>query len=115
MHDAPAVSGIEGTRDLDSDAQSFRYGHRAAFDTGRQCFPFEMFHDQEGSPGVFTDIVQYADIGMIETGNSTRLAFKALPELGIIGQSAGKNFNRDSAVQTSVASAIYFTHSAGAQ
>src|SRR5580692_2066165 len=62
----------------------------------------DILHDQI----VRSDVVQVADVGVVERGNRPSLAGKALAELRI------GHFDRDIAIQPGIMGAIHFAHPA---
>ena len=61
---------------------------------------------------LFTDVVDSADVGMVQRGSSFCLAAETLKRLRILGQSIGKKLQRYKAVKTSVLGLVDNTHSA---
>jgi hypothetical protein len=61
------------------------------------------------------DVVQSADVRMIQAGNHFGLALEALAACRIVGKMRRKNLDSDGAVQAHVSSTINFPHSTSAQ
>jgi hypothetical protein len=89
MNDAAPVRRIEGACDLDGEPQGFARGQRTTSYPDRECLALQVFHYQEADPRFVTDIVQYADVRMVQARDSAGLAFEALAKLWIAGQMAG--------------------------
>jgi hypothetical protein len=68
-----------------------------------------------GAPVLATDVVQRANIGMIQAGNRSRLTFEALAQLCITSKMRRHDLDGDRPVQASIARAIHFAHPAGSQ
>jgi hypothetical protein len=51
-----------------------------------QCIAFQKFHDDERLAVFFADIMNRADIRMMECGSSFRLALKSFQRLRVFGQ-----------------------------
>ena len=66
--------------------------------------PFDVFEHQI----IRTDVVELADVGMVERGNSSRLAYKALAE------SLVRDLDRHDAIEPCVAGTIHLAHAADA-
>ena len=58
------------------------------------------------------DIVQRADIGMIQRGHGAGFAFEAGAQIVPLGDVFGQHFDRDGAVEPRVARLVHFTHPA---
>jgi hypothetical protein len=57
-----------------------------------QGLPFQQLHDQERLTLVLTDIVNCADVGMIERTRGARLPLKAFQGLVILDKTFGQEF-----------------------
>lgn len=60
------------------------------------------------------DVVEGADVAVVQRRDGLRFALKALPRLWIRRQPACQHFDRDDAIEARVASAIHLSHSASA-
>jgi len=100
MGDALAVRRIECVTNLGGILQRQREGQRSL-----QGRAFDVFHHQVVGP----DIVQSADVGMVQRGDGVRFALEALGKL-LIG-----NFDGDDAIQSRVAGLVDFAHAAGTE
>jgi hypothetical protein len=65
---------------------------------------------QELDALVLPNVVQGADVRVVERGYSTRLALKPLAEAGITGDVRQKDLYSDEAIETSVASFVDLAH-----
>src|SRR5439155_23089118 len=70
-------------------------------------------HDEERRPVLLADVVQRADMGMIEGGDCAGFAIESIAELRVARQPGRQDFNRDDAIQARIAGAIDFAHPAG--
>jgi hypothetical protein len=61
------------------------------------------------------DVVEGADVRMIEARNDARFAFEALARLGAHGEVPLQHLDRDRPVQAGVAREVDLAHPAGAQ
>lgn len=77
-----------------------------------QGFALQKFHNSVINFTLVTDIVECADIGMVQRRNGAGLAVEALFGLRILRQMGGKNLDGDSAVESGIACAIHLTHAA---
>ena len=97
MRDAFSVRRVKGIADLSGAAQNLIQRHGAF-----QRDPFDVLHHQI----VRTNVIERADVGMIQRGHGAGFLFKARAEL-FRGSLDGND-----AVQTRVASAINLAHPA---
>jgi hypothetical protein len=79
-----------------------------------EVLALDTFHDQEISAVLRADIEEGTDIGMIQRGDGFGFPFEAELARGIGGKMCGENFNSNGAVETRVASAVDFAHTARA-
>ena len=64
---------------------------------------------------VLADVVERADVGMIELRNHARLAVEALAKLSICGELGRERLDRDDAVESRVAGFVDLAHAARAR
>src|SRR3989442_4314137 len=83
---------------------------RVLFEAFGQRFPLDAFHSEIINAVLMTDIMQGANIRMIQAGNGLRFALEALLANRIRGELRGQNFDRDGALQPRVAGAVNFAH-----
>src|SRR5437868_5830554 len=67
MDDASGMSGIERVRDLDAEIEHRFDLQRFAVDGVPECLPLQQFHSDEGSPISLVDVVDGADVGMVQS------------------------------------------------
>ena len=109
MDDSLAMRGVESTGNLDGDAEGFFDGQRPFAEACFEGFPFEVFHDEEVG-GVFApDVVEGADMGVIETGDGAGFALEAL------GEADAANFDGDGSFEAGVAGFVDFAHASCAE
>jgi hypothetical protein len=63
---------------------------------------------------LMTDIMQGANVGMVQRRNGVGFAIKTLLSLGIVREMTWQDFDRDRTVQASVLRSIHLAHTAGA-
>ena len=81
------------------------------FSSGQRTFErsaFDELHHQVDYTRQSPDIVNLADIGMIQRRNGLRLTLEAFAEL------SGGDFDRNVALQTRVAGSVHLSHATGA-
>ena len=75
----------------------------------------EVLHHQVVHTAVLADVVQRADVGVVQVGDRPRLALESLPRLGLVGQVARKHLDRHGPVEPRVARPVDLAHTASAQ
>ena len=83
VNDAFRVGGDERICHLDAHVQNLVSFERIAANQLLQAFAFQLLHDDEGVPVVVLDVVNRADVGMIQLGGRSSLALESLQGLGI--------------------------------
>ena len=116
VHDAGLVRGLERIGNLARDRQRLRGGNGAAIDALREVFPLHQLHDERHVPsGVVRRIfeaVDLRDVRVIQGRKRPRLTIEAGEPLGIEGQRAGQDLQRDVAAQPRIARPVHFPHAA---
>ena len=79
-------------------AKCFGLSQRPLFRPHRQRLPFEIFHNQKVHPILVPDIMQSADVRMIQAGDGLGLAIEALPQFRIGSEVGGENLDCDCAI-----------------
>jgi hypothetical protein len=75
----------------------------------------EELHGQKGSAVLFSDVVDGADIRMIERRCCLRFALKACQGLGVGGQIIGQELQRHKTMQPHIFSFVNHSHSPSAE
>ena len=114
MDDALPVCRLERVRDFDAEAEDLGERQRAARETCRQRLALEQFEHQIVDVVLAADVVQAADVRVVERGDGFGLAGEARAELGVGRQLRRENLHRDRAVQARVARPIHLAHAPGA-
>ena len=115
MRDALAVRLVEPIRDLDGDLERLIERQRAPLQPLGQRVPLQVLHDQEVDPVLLTDVVERANVRVVQAGDGLRLALEPLLEIGVRGDMLGEDFDGDRAVQAGVARFVHFAHPARAE
>src|SRR5208282_3495449 len=76
---------------------------------------FEIFHDQEVAAILRTNVVERADIRMLERRNSFCFALHALSQFRVRGKMRRQNLDSNNSVEARVLGAVDFAHPARAQ
>ena len=112
MNDTIAVGGFESVRDLHTVAERLLDAERPSFETAGERFASHVLHDQKRSALLLADVVERADVGMIEPRDGTRFTFETLDSFASGQLGHANDFQRDSAIETSVAGAVNLAHAA---
>jgi hypothetical protein len=102
MNDALVVRAAKSAGDLEAVLQDLLGRKRALAQTCSECLPLDKLHDEVIGP----DIIERADVRMIERGNRMRLAVEAPAEL------LGGDFDGYWTIETGIDASINVTHSA---
>ncbi len=86
--------------------------HRAAADKVLQRLAVQEFHYDISATVLFADVVDCADVGVIERGGCFGFTLEAFERLRVVRHIFGKEFQSDGAVETSVLRFVDHTHAA---
>ena len=115
MDDAFAVRGVESFRDLDSNFEGGFRLHRAPADTVLQRHPVHELHGDERLAGILADVVNGANVGMIERRRGLGFAPKPFEGLRVARQFHGKEFQGDETIQARILRFVDHAHTAAAE
>ena len=110
-----AVRRIEAVGDLDADLQELRDFDGLDGDAVLEGLALEQLHGDERPALELPDVVDRADVGMIERRCRARFAAKPLDRLRIPGNVVGKEFQRDVPAEPRVPGLVDHAHPAPAQ
>ena len=115
VDDAFGVGRVEAIGNFDGDVEELGNFDGPALDAVLKSLPFEKFHGDEGAAFEFANIVNGADVGVIEGGSGAGFAMEALDGLGIIGNVVGEEFEGDVAAEAGVLGFVDHAHPAAAE
>src|SRR5439155_18142117 len=115
MNNAFAVRSVEGVSNLNRQRQQSLGIQRTPGNLILQRYPVQKLHGDEGLPFAFADVVDSADIGMIQSSGSLRLTLKPAQSLGIASDFFRQQLQRDEAVQARVLRFVHHTHATAAE
>jgi len=75
-----------------------------------QRLAIQKFHSDERLAFRFADVVNRADVGMVQGGCGLRLSLETRERLRIVGDVVRQEFQRDKAVQAGVLSFVHHAH-----
>ena len=111
MHDPAAVQRLQGAEDAEGDLQGLGQGNGLAGDPLRQRLAGEQLHHQIELASIFGELVDVADVGVVDAGGGARLAEEALPQPRVVGRLADA-LDGDRAVQSVVMRCVHHAHPA---
>jgi hypothetical protein len=115
MDDALVVSRIEGIGNFDGQGEDGRGFHRASGDLVLQRRALEKLHGNEGLAVLLADVVNRADVGMVQGRRRLSFALEACQCLRVAGNVVGQELESDEAVQARVFRFINHAHATAAK
>ena len=115
MNNASRVRRIQRVRDLDTQRQDRFQLHRTVADHVLECSARQKFHDQERAAFLLANVINRADVGMVQSRSRLGFTAKALQRLPVLCQVVGKKLERDKAAQPRVLGFVDDAHTAAAQ
>ena len=108
-----SVCRLKGVRDLDPEAEYLCERQRPAFDTCGQRLAFEQFEYEVLGVVLSADVVQAADVRVIERRDRLGLALEPCAELRVTRQLRREHLHGDLAVEARIAGLIHLAHASG--
>ncbi len=115
MDDVFAVRGIERIGDFDGQAEQHVHFERAPGDAVLEGQAVEVLHGDESLAIFLANIVNGADVGMVQGGSRLGLTAKTLQRLPVLGDVLREEFQGDEAIEAGVFGLIDDTHAATAK
>ncbi len=106
MENAASMGGFQRARDLDRQLQGVPSRHRTA-----RLSTLDVFEDKIRRP----DVVNLADVGVIERRDGARFLLKTVKSIGICCERGRKHLDCHVALQPLVPCAIDLAHATGAK
>jgi hypothetical protein len=106
VHHPLPMGLIEGIGDLDSVAKREVEPDGSFFQTLPEGLTLDALHDQEIDAVLASDVVERADVRMVQARDRPRLALETHLTLGVGGELVGKNFDGHAPAETRVASLV---------
>ncbi len=103
MHDPLPVRLVQRIRDLNSNGQRLVERQCALLQPLRQRLAIEILHDQEVRLTFLANVVEGADVRVVQGSNRSGFALEPLLQIGVIGDMLGQHLDGDGAVQAGVA------------
>jgi hypothetical protein len=76
--------------------------------------PLQQFHGDEGTPIGLIDLVDRADVRVVQRGRSLSLALETAEGLRVVGEVVGKELQGDVATELEVFGLVHYTHATAA-
>ena len=92
MDDARSVSGVKRVGDVDGDREQNLRFQRPPGDAMLQRHPVQKLHDDERLTFVLADLVDRADVGMVQSRAARASRRKRSRACGSLATSSGRNF-----------------------
>ncbi len=114
VDDAGLVGGGERVGDLGTDLEQPLGGERLAGELLLQGLALHQLHDQKGRALVLADVVQRADVRMVQSGSGARFALEAGSRHLAAAQLLGEELQRDGPLEPGVLGLVDDAHPAAA-
>ena len=115
MNDVSSVSGIQRISNVDCEREkNFRF-QRTPGDPVLQRNAIQKLHDDEGLVSALSNLVDRADVGMVQGGSSASFSTEAFQCLWVSGKVFRQEFQGDKAAKLGVLSLVNHTHPAAAE
>jgi hypothetical protein len=115
VQDPGAVRAVEGAGDLDRVAQRLAERQRPARQPRRQRLAVQVLHDDEADVPFAADVMEHADVGMVQAREQPRFALEAGARVAVRPDVRRQDLDRDRAIEAGVACAVDFAHAARAE
>ena len=115
VNDAFAMGGVERVGDLGAEIEHEVDGQRFSVDAVFEGLAFEIFHRQVGSAVFFADVIDGADVGVVQRRGSAGFAAEAVKDGKLTANLVGEKFERNETPQAGVLGFVDHTHSPAAK
>jgi hypothetical protein len=112
MHDALGVRGLQSIGNLQSPIEKRPQRNGTLTDALLQRVAFEQLHRNEGPALIFINLINGADVGMVERRGGAGFALETLEGARITDCTVGKEFQSDLTAETNVLRFVNHAHSA---
>ena len=109
MDDPLLVCGLNAFGNLNEKRDGLIDGKGAAPNSVGERLALDVLHDEEIHTLLFTNVVQGADVGMIELRDRLCLTLETGSSLRTLGQMLGEHFDRHRPVEAGVSSFVDLT------
>ena len=106
MRDALPVRLVQRIRDLDGHLQRLIERQRALLESLGERVALQVLHNQEVEPVLTPDVMERANVRVVQAGDGLRLALEPLLQVGVRGDVLRQYLDGDRAVQAGVAGLV---------
>ena len=110
VHDLLFMRGLHRFADLDADLNELRHRQRPSTELLLRGHALDVFHGDERFAVHFTDLVDLANVGMVQGGRRLRLAQESLARHGVTLELFREELEGYLAVQDAVLGKEYLSH-----
>ncbi len=115
VNDALAVCGVQGVGNLDAELDYAFQFHGPVGDAMLERHPLQVLHGNESFAILFPDVVDRANVGMVQRRCSLGLALETCECLSLSGHLVGQELQRNETVEAGVFGFVDHTHAAATQ
>src|SRR3990170_6014231 len=101
---------VEGIGDLDAGAQGLVEWQRTFLYAIGQSLPFEVLQHQEVHPILASDVIERADVRVVQARDGTGLPLEAVTKSGVVGEVRGQDLDGHRAIETGVLCLVHLSH-----
>ena len=112
MRDAFGMRRLEGLGDLDAEPDQFLDTDGTLGNPLLECRAVEILHDDARAAVLLADVMNGADVRMVQRGRGTRLLLEPAEGVRIPRDGLGQELERDEPVQADVFGLVHHAHSA---
>ena len=114
MGDSGAMRAVERVGDLGGELERLIERERALLDAGGQRLALQVLHHHVAGAILIADVVECADVRMIQRCDGAGFAFEAGAQILALGDVFRQDLDGDGAVEPRVAGLVHFAHSSSA-
>src|ERR1017187_2554940 len=115
MNDPLGVCRVQCIGNFNGDGNKNVRFQRTPSDAMLQCQPVQELHGDERLPIVLADLVDRADVGVVQGGSGACFPAEAFERLRVLSYVLGQNLQCDKAAKLGVLSLIDHTHAAATE
>jgi hypothetical protein len=113
-HTVP-VGLVQGVRDLGGVAQGLVQGQGTLLEPVVQRLALQVLQDEVVGAVLVSDVVEDADVGMVQRRNGLGLTLEAQAQVGVLGEMLGQHLDGHGAVEAGVPRPVHLAHPPGPQ
>ena len=110
MDDPCPMRPIERVGDLNRHRERLRERHWASLESRFERLAFEILHDEVRRAPLFANVIQRADVRVVELRDGTGFAVEPFAKFPIGGERDGQHFDRNDAIEPRVARFVDLAH-----